>query len=241
VRKKTLSALREFVAQLSKLRFAGSPVGNLRYLAGDAPAATSAFTIIELLIVMSIIIVLAGLILATSGYVQKKGARSRAETEIAAISAALESYKADNGIYPQGNAAVANTTPPYDTDQLRANFDPEGGNPTTVTFSNSGQYLYRQLSGDSDGNPTTSSTSDTKNYLSGGLRPNMLNPKPPNAGTYIIDPFGNAYGYSTFETANPGSPYGNNPTFDLWSTCGETGRKSTETFQQYQQRWIKNW
>ena len=58
------------------------------------------FTVIELLIVMAIIIVLAGLILATAGYVQKKGARARAEAEIAAMSAALESYKADNGIYP---------------------------------------------------------------------------------------------------------------------------------------------
>jgi hypothetical protein len=33
------------------------------------------------------------LILATAGYVQKKGARSRTEAEIAALSAALESYK----------------------------------------------------------------------------------------------------------------------------------------------------
>ena len=49
---------------------------------------------------IAIILVLAGLILATSGYVQKKGARSRAEAEIAAISAALENYKADNGTYP---------------------------------------------------------------------------------------------------------------------------------------------
>src|ERR1700716_839241 len=62
--------------------------------------AGGAFTILELLVVISIIIVLAGLILATSGYVQKKAARSRAEAEIAAMSAALESYKADNGIYP---------------------------------------------------------------------------------------------------------------------------------------------
>ena len=60
-----------------------------------------AFTVIELLIVMSVIIVLAGLVLGTSGYVQKKGQRSRAEAEIAALSAALESYKADNGIYPR--------------------------------------------------------------------------------------------------------------------------------------------
>ena len=64
------------------------------------PPLHHAFTIIELLIVMTIILVLAGLILATAGYVQKKGARSRTEAEIAAISAALESYKADNGIYP---------------------------------------------------------------------------------------------------------------------------------------------
>ena len=52
---------------------------------------TVAFTVLELLVVIAIIITLAGLILATSGYVQKKGARSRAETEIAAMSAALES------------------------------------------------------------------------------------------------------------------------------------------------------
>ena len=49
---------------------------------------------------MAIILVLAGLILGTCGYVQNKGARSRAEAEIAAMSAALENYKADNGIYP---------------------------------------------------------------------------------------------------------------------------------------------
>src|SRR3979411_2796000 len=60
----------------------------------------SAFTVAELLIVIASILVLTGLILATSGYVQKKGARSRAEAEIAAISAALENYRSDNGIYP---------------------------------------------------------------------------------------------------------------------------------------------
>src|SRR3954467_5270992 len=72
--------------------------------------AGAAFTLIELLIVMAIIIVLAGLILATSSYVSKKGQRSRAEAEIAAISAALENYKADNGVYP--NAADTNALLP---------------------------------------------------------------------------------------------------------------------------------
>ena len=60
----------------------------------------SGFTIIELLIVITIIIILAALILGTVGYVQKKAARSRAEAEIAALSAACENYKADNGVYP---------------------------------------------------------------------------------------------------------------------------------------------
>src|SRR5262249_12768836 len=62
--------------------------------------ASNAFTLIELLVVVAIIIILGTLILSTVGYVQKKGERSRAEAEIAAMSAGLENYKADNGIYP---------------------------------------------------------------------------------------------------------------------------------------------
>src|SRR5215468_9948045 len=58
------------------------------------------FTLIELILVVGIIIVLAGLVLSTVGYARKKGALARAETEIAAISAACENYKADNGVYP---------------------------------------------------------------------------------------------------------------------------------------------
>lgn len=59
---------------------------------------------IELLVVIAIIAILAGLVLSTAGYVQKKGATSRAEAEIAALSAALESYKADNGEYPPSSS-----------------------------------------------------------------------------------------------------------------------------------------
>ncbi len=186
-------------------------------------------TIIELLVVIIIIFILAGLVLSISSYVQNKGKRARAETEIAAISAALESYKADNGIYP---------TDAGTTEALEANADPQGGNP--ANFVDASRFLYKKISGDSDGNPTTSDpTNDTKNYFA--FKPNMLSPNPAGPNSYIRDPFGNAYGYSTFENVNPGNPNGNNPTFDLWSTCGETAKKSGETFQQYQQRWIRNW
>src|SRR5205823_12551701 len=70
----------------------------------------AAFTILELLVVITIIITLAGLVLATIGYVQKKGARSRAEAEIAAMSAAAESYKADNGVYPRDTVGGSTDT-----------------------------------------------------------------------------------------------------------------------------------
>ncbi|MEY2492397.1 MAG: hypothetical protein QOH24_1348 [Verrucomicrobiota bacterium] len=175
----------------------------------------AAFTILELMIVMGIILILAGFVLAVSGFVQEKGKRSRAEAEIAAMSAALESYKADNGIYPQWT----------DTNSL----DPTSTDPASYVAS--GKYLYIQLAGDSDDNPTTSSSSDTKNYFGSMLKPNMLNPNPPGANTYIRDPFGNCYGYSTAKASNPSGAVGYNPTYDLWSTGG-----STDT-----SKWIKNW
>ena len=66
-----------------------------------------AFTLIELLVVIAIIGILAGLVLATAGYVQKKSALARAESEIAAISTALEGYKAEYGAYPSNAVAGA--------------------------------------------------------------------------------------------------------------------------------------
>jgi general secretion pathway protein G len=66
--------------------------------AGSPKAA--GFTLIELLVVIAIIAILAGLILSTAGGIQKMAARNRAEAEVKALEAALESYKADNGDYP---------------------------------------------------------------------------------------------------------------------------------------------
>ena len=59
-----------------------------------------AFTLIELLIVVSIIAILAGLTLSTLGYVNRKSAESRARTEVVALSSAIENYKLDVGSYP---------------------------------------------------------------------------------------------------------------------------------------------
>ncbi len=58
------------------------------------------FTLVELLTVILIIVILASLTLAAANAVMARAARSRASSEIQALSTALESYKTDNGIYP---------------------------------------------------------------------------------------------------------------------------------------------
>jgi general secretion pathway protein G len=178
----------------------------------------AAFTIIELLVVISLIIILAGLVLSTVDYVQKKGARSRAETEIAAISAALESYKADNGIYP--------------TDTTRTEMLDPAANINLTNYAAASLYLYEQLSGDVNGNRQPVATAKT--YFA--FKSNQLSPSDQTLNvTAIRDPFGNSYGYSTAKAANPTGTVGYNPTFDLWSTAGATSGTPNQA------QWIKNW
>jgi type II secretory pathway pseudopilin PulG len=185
--------------------------------------ASDAFTLLELLVVITIIIALAGLILGTVGYVQKKGARSRAEAEIAALSAALESYKSDNGIYWSSPATISLTA----TDTNLVDYWPAS------------LELFKALAAQ---NADGTSIAGQKSYMtfkpSTLGRPNMALPvSGSNQVLYLRDPFGNSYGYSTSKNpdANPNASTssGYNPTFDLWSTGGDTAGNTTQ--------WLKNW
>jgi len=201
----------------------------------DSSTEQGGMTIIELLIVILIILILAGLVLSVSNYVQEKGKRARAEAEIAAMSAALESYKADNGIYPSTTNTVSLTSAQTD--------------PTSSAYETASLDLYKALSGDLDANGSTDT--NQKSYFT--FKPQMLFGTYNSSGnltsvSYIRDPFGktapgptsspNSYGYSTSKNpvANPTgytSASGNNPTFDLWSTGGSVTSDTS--------KWIKNW
>ena len=202
-----------------------SSISNFEFrISNGRGQAVRAFTIIELLVVIAIIIVLAGLILATTGYVQNKGARSRAEAEIAAMSAACESYKADNGIYPRDATA---------TDGVDPASAPVGG----AAYQAATKYLYGALSGDNENYNNqidTANERQNKNYFA--FKPQMLAGTKDSNGnitavTYIRDPFGNSYGYSTAKAS--GANFGYNPTFDLWSTANGSPTD--------QNQWVKNW
>jgi prepilin-type N-terminal cleavage/methylation domain-containing protein len=204
--------------------------GSLRSPDARSPAS-GGFTLIEVLIVITIILVLAGLILATSSYVQTKGKRSRAEAEIAAISAALENYKADNGIYPRD--ATSDALDP----RVHLNPDPQVGD---SEYRAASTFLFTQLSGL---NPDQTAIAGAKNYFT--FKPQFLGGTTNGSGTvlYLKDPFGNSYGYSTIYQTN--STKGYNPTFDLWSTGGlASSANPTPTpnpLPTPQALWIKNW
>src|SRR5437870_13877893 len=132
------SVIRRIVTALERIY--GSTTQRLNDLTRRSHSSfrvSAAFTLIELIVVTTVIIILTGLVLSTVGYVQKKGARARAETEIAAMSAALENYKADNGIYPSSPDTIA-LDPINDKDSSLAK------------YSSASVSLYKFISGDLD-------------------------------------------------------------------------------------------
>ena len=156
-----------------------------------------AFTLMELLVVITIIAILAALILNTAGFVQRKAARARAESEIKAIETALESFKSDMGDYPvsstNGTPTTTNTAPTGNA------FFIDALSPTATNGINPLKKVYMEFS---------------KNMISTNT----------NGTLYITDPFGEPYGYyyastNINGTTNNAGVMNGVGFFDLWSRC----------------------
>ena len=223
----------------ARVRHSGFCIDSSFVIRHSSLRAAGAFTLIELVVVFGLILVLTGLVLSTVGYARKKGARARAETEIAAMSAACESYKADNGVYP-ANAATNSLNPKTNGNPGSTPCPSPCPDPGAVTaYSETSFYLYTQLSGDLNGNRQIDAGETGKSYMA--FQPKMLLPAGGTGPvTAISDPFGYSYGYSTVDNpvANSSPTPGYNPTFDLWSTSGLTTTPPTAPITQ---QWIKNW
>lgn len=153
---------------------------------------TRSFTLIELMTVVAVIAVLAGLVLGGAGAVRQRAARSQAKVEVGALEAALARYQMDMGAYP-----------------LAVQINPTGNaypaNPTT--YAGASTILFTNLWG-------------SATYTAAPLRKRFLDAKASmvntNGANYFMDPYGNSYGYywngnnSLFGGAVP----------DVWSTGG---------------------
>jgi prepilin-type N-terminal cleavage/methylation domain-containing protein len=147
-------------------------VGALRSLREQ-----SAFTLIELLAVITIIGILAGLTLGAAGAVRRHGATSTAKAEVAALQAACDRFFADNNSYPNNSAVNPSSS-----------FAP-------TAYTAAGQALFTNLVGSA----TLSAAPTTKRYLE--PKPAMVNTNPsPNI---FSDPWGYAYGYNSDGTNAP--------------------------------------
>jgi prepilin-type N-terminal cleavage/methylation domain-containing protein len=140
----------------------------------------NSFTLIELLAVITIIGILAGLTLGAAGAVRRHGATSTAKAEVAALQAACDRYFADNNSYPTTNSMP----------------DPSKSfNPTVYT--NAGQILFTNLVG----SDKLSLAPTSKRYFE--PKPSMVYTNANVSTNYFIDPWGYAYGYNSDGTNPP--------------------------------------
>jgi prepilin-type N-terminal cleavage/methylation domain-containing protein len=103
-------------SQIPLFRLHPDSVGALRPLREQ-----SAFTLIEILAVITIIGILAGLTLGAAGAVRRHGATSTAKAQVAALQAACDRYYADNNTYPIGTAIPTTVTAPAGSTVLFTN------------------------------------------------------------------------------------------------------------------------
>jgi len=169
------------------------------------PRLSSAFTLIEVVTTMAIIIILTSIVVGIAGYVQNKASRSRAEVERSTILGACENYKSDTGGYPVDASADVAT----DTLSPKKHF-----NPTATEYQKASVFLYKELTGDKvpasgggtdpDGVPDTDTSGNPlyPSYLK-QYDPRILmtvrdaNTRKITKVTGFQDPWGYFYAYST--------------------------------------------
>ena len=191
------------------------------------------FTLIELMIVITIIAVLAGLTAAIATAVQNRARRAKAEALIKAVDAGLERYYTDNGDYP-----------------WPSNEDETGEVNDMNTKIGPARCLYQALSGDGDDSivgGTEGSDGETEDpevaYWEDIVAPRDRKGVPvyTDDGDYILtDPWNHPWQYEIFdqEESDEYNQNTNNMTYDLWSFASDESAGKNEELRP---KWVTNW
>ena len=194
----------------------------------------TAFTLIELMAVITIIVILAGLVVGGMGFVTERQAKEKAKVQIALLSKAIEEYKLDMGTYPPTGNSVDGSGQSVDslyTSLFYEGYDYEKQTTPpatwtkkigTVDFPKATKIYLTDL------DPTR----NKQGWMSSSFAGQATPPLPTKTGknsTTIVDPWGKEYGYRTGTdaggTANIDTQ---NPDFDLWS-WGKDSKTRTGT------------
>jgi general secretion pathway protein G len=157
----------------------------------------AAFTLIELMAVIVIIVILAGLVVGGMGFVSERQAKEKAKIQLKLLEQGLEAYKLDNGTYP-----------------IFGNTPTDGKGRTNILF----RRLYWDGASDATGDkkiyvPELDPTNNKQGWIQGT-----------GATATIVDPWGQEYRYRS-GVNDKGDPNADtqNPDFDLWS-MGKDGK-----------------
>lgn len=155
----------------------------------------------ELIVVVAIIVVLAGLTLGGFNLVNQKNAREKAKVQIKLIENALENYHSDNRAYP-------------------TSVDPAGDRGDEVLY----KYLYHDgfEARDTGGVVYLPDLDPENNAVVGKGKGGQAWMQGTGATARILDPWGNFYRYRSGD-----SPSAQNPDFDLWS-AGADGKTNAD-------------
>jgi type II secretory pathway pseudopilin PulG len=227
---------------------------------------SSAFTLIEIVTAMTVILILTGLVISIAGYVINKGNVTRAGSELKMLETAMSGYKADAGRYPQDLMPELKTEGITDKLQSKIHFIPK-----ELVYEEANIFLYMELTGDREGGssefPDGIPEEGAKTYWT-DRQPNMLKVerdanKKIIRVRYIQDPWGYPYGYSTAamyqeqkfqkelkageapeRLKGDSLPGFNSETPDMWSTANSsptTQPTSVTEKEKLWAKWVKNW
>ena len=217
----------------------------------------TAFTLVELLLVIAVIGTLAGLILGVMPAMGKKAIASRAQAEMAQLSIAIEAYKAKLGFYPPDNPSNAVPNQLYFelAGTVQTNVDGEPGFVTldgTARAKSTSLPYYFGVSGFVNSSTSTRSTDEAAaaiNFLKTGLKPDQVgaNTIGPDLGTIKVLSFsGGSPGIINSKLGNPAinpwcyvssHPTNNPGSYDLWVDVAVNG--TTNRISNWNSKWIK--
>jgi prepilin-type N-terminal cleavage/methylation domain-containing protein len=189
-----------------------------------------AFTLIELMVVIGIMAILAGLVFGAMSGMKKNSMRKKCAVQIAALELGLTMYETEFGGYPISEV------------------DPEGDARTGATI------LYQALSGDGNDLLEASSPvasigelgSSQKSYmeqLDAKRNPFAMVMRRSGASYYVADPWREPFRYRCLRTAQERQSGQRNPaSYDLYSH----GQTEEEEMQEggggdEEKKWITNW